>query len=266
MDDNIKNEQEQKEKDNKKKILIIIAILFIVVGCLMVGQKYIDTLRAQREQNKLTTAETVVSTEDNGVVENPIDFKTLQTKNDEIYAWIKVPNTKVDHPILQSKVADDFYLRHKAEDKAYSSSGAIYTQSLNTRYFDDRVTVIYGHNGYGDTMFTTLHRFEDPEFFNKNEFFYIYTPEAKLTYQIISTFKYDDRHILNSFDFQDDGIFSQFLDMIQNPSSVNKNVRETLDKELTIDDNIVVLSTCITNQKSNRYLVCGVLIKNEKTN
>jgi hypothetical protein len=26
-----------------------------------------------------------------------------------------------------------------------------------------------------------------------------------------------------------------------------------------------VLSTCITNQKSSRYLVCGVLVKDEQT-
>ena len=53
--------------------------------------------------------------------------------------------------------------------------------------------------------------------------------------------------------------------MIKNPQSTNKNVRSKLDKDITIDDNIVVLSTCVTNQKSNRYLVCGVLVDDEKT-
>ena len=53
--------------------------------------------------------------------------------------------------------------------------------------------------------------------------------------------------------------------MIQNPNSAVKNVRMP-EKELTTDSKIVVLSTCITNQKSNRYLVCGVLVNDEKTN
>jgi sortase B len=114
-------------------------------------------------------------------------------------------------------------------------------------------------------MFTTLHYFEKSDFFDENEYFYIYTPNSKLTYQVVSSFKYDDRHILNSFNFSDPEIYQDFLDMIQNPESSNKNVRSSLDKELTINDNIVVLSTCITNQKSNRYLVCGVLISDEKT-
>ena len=71
---------------------------------------------------------------------------------------------------------------------------------------------------------------------------------------------------MNSFDFNDDQIYAEFIEMIQNPKSANKNVTNTLDREITIDDNIVVLSTCFTGQKSNRYLVCGVLISNEKTN
>lgn len=70
---------------------------------------------------------------------------------------------------------------------------------------------------------------------------------------------------MNSFNFRDDDVYKEFLSMIQNPNSAVKNVRMP-EKELTTDSKIVVLSTCITNQKSNRYLVCGVLINDEKTN
>ena len=99
----------------------------------------------------------------------------------------------------------------------------------------------------------------------ENPYFYIYTPTSRLKYQIVSAFKYDDRHIMNSFNFQNNGTFEEFIKMIKNPQSTNKNVRSKLDKDITIDDNIVVLSTCVTNQKSNRYLVCGVLVDDEKT-
>ena len=70
---------------------------------------------------------------------------------------------------------------------------------------------------------------------------------------------------MNSFNFRDDDVYKEFLSMIQNPNSAVKNVRMP-EKELTTDSKIVVLSTCITNQKSNRYLVCGVLVNDEKTN
>lgn len=256
---------DKKEKDNKvaRVILTIIAFIMIIVGSVWFGVYLFESRGAGDAPETTVAQETTDKPQE--LVNNPIDFDGIQKQNDEIFAWVKVPGTKVDYPVCQSTVADDFYLKHDAYSKQWAASGAVYIQSLNTKTFNDRVTVIYGHNGYGDTFFTTLHNFEKQEFFDEHEEFYIYTPNSKLTYKVVSAFKYDDRHLLNSFDIQNDDIFKEFLSIVQNPESNNKNVRQ-LDDELTIDNNIVVLSTCITNQKSNRYLVCGVLVKNEATN
>lgn len=259
--------ENNKKKSNKagRIILILLALFMIIFGAIYFAQYVFDQQTAVDDQKELSSiANTTKVTEH--FADNPIDFKSLKEGNDEIYAWIKIDDTNVDYPICQSKVDDAFYLKHSATDKSYLSSGAIYTEFCNNKDFRDRVTLIYGHNGYSDTMFTTLHKFEDETFFDEHPYFTIYTEHNKLTYQLVSAFKYDNRHIMNSFNFPDNAVYAEFLEMIQNPTSNNKNVQKNLDKELTIDDNIVVLSTCIKNQKSSRYLVCGVLVKNEKTN
>jgi len=269
MSEEIKNTNNNEDDDRKrgKIVLIIFAVILIIAGSVCLGYYLFEQYSARLNENDNTTVATTqeVSSEVK-LAKNPIDFKKLRKQNTDIYAWLKVPGTKVDYPVVQHSSDDYFYLRHSAYDKSWKSSGAVYIELGNTKTFNDAVTMIYGHNGYGDTMFTTLHRFEDSEFFNKHSKFYIYMPHRKLTYRIISAFKYDDRHILNSFDFRDVDVFTDFLTMLQNPETNNKNVRKSLDKELTINDNIVILSTCFTNQRSNRYLVCGVLIKDEKTN
>lgn len=247
-----------------KVLLVIVALLLIILGSAYFGfYLYTQYEASQQGTDVVSTTEKAETT--SAGVKNPIDFDSLQEGNEDIYAWIKVPGTKVDYAVVQSPSSDEFYLKHNALDKSWIASGAIYSEMGNTTTFEDRVTVLYGHNGYSDTMFTTLHKFEEKEFFDSHEEFYIYTPDSKLTYQIVSAFKYDDRHLLNSFEFQDNAVFEEFLSTIQSPSTNNKNVRKALDKELTINDNIVVLSTCITGQRSNRYLVCGVLVKDEKT-
>ena len=43
------------------------------------------------------------------LAENPVDFASLQSQNSEIYAWIKIDDTDVDYPIVQSGSDDDFY-------------------------------------------------------------------------------------------------------------------------------------------------------------
>jgi sortase B len=258
-------ESDDKSKKNKKLLLIFI-IVFVVVFCgVYVGIQLYNQSLIKSVEIATTTTTTTQSTTANKVV-NPIDFASLQAKNDEIYAWITVEDTNVDYPIVQNATDDEFYLKHSAEDKSWSASGAVYTELVNNKDFNDSITLIYGHNGYGDTMFTTLHKFEDTEFFDSHPYFYIYTSDRKLTYQVISAFKYDDRHIMNSFNFADTAVLQEFQEYIQNPNSALKNVRSDLDVDITTSSKIVVLSTCITNQKSSRFLVCGVLTKDEKTN
>lgn len=270
FDEFVESNNTEEEKKKKKRILLIIfAILLIIFGSVYFGFYLYEQYSAQQGEQELSNiAKTTVAHTDETVinaVENPIDFASLKATNSDIYSWIVVPNTNVDYPIVQHPSDNSFYLKHDALTKKWQSSGAVYTEYVNETDFGDMLTVVYGHNGYGDTMFTTLHKFENKEFFEQNEYFYIYTENAKLTYQIVSAFKYDDRHLMYAFNMQDLATRDQFVNMIQNPDSSNKNVRTELEKELTRDDNYVVLSTCITNQKSSRYLVCGVLVKYEQT-
>lgn len=259
-------EEENKHKKNTARtIILIIAILVLICSAVYIGYYVYNNYIAGREYESVTSTQAVSSSAEN-LADNPIDFVPLKEQNDEIYAWIKIEDTKVDYPIVQSKTDDSFYLKHSALDKKWLESGAVYTEGINNTDFSDPITVIYGHNGYKDTMFTTLHSFEKEEFFNEHPYFYIYQPNRKLTYQVISAFKYDDRHIMNSFNFYAGDDLVNFQQMMQNPESPVRNVRENLDVKIDKNSKIVVLSTCITGQKSNRYLVCGVLVKDEKTN
>lgn len=263
------NMQKNEDNENKSKKTVKLILLFIIVFIILFFGVYFGIqLYNQYMVDKPveTTADVSVTvTEGSSKIKNPIDFATLQAKNSDIYAYIKIDDTNVDYPIVQSPTDDNFYLKHSAEDKSWSASGAVYTELCNKKNFNDPITLIYGHNGYGDTFFTTLHKFEDSEFFNTHPYFYIYTPDRKLTYQIVSAFKYDDRHIMNSFNFADSREVEKFQQIIINPDSALKNIRTELETNIDSSSKIAILSTCITNQKSSRYLVCGVLVKDEKT-
>lgn len=195
-------------------------------------------------------------------VNGEINFTELWKINTDIYAWIKVPNTLIDYPLVQYNGDDSFYLSHNIY-KQYAFAGSIYTESLNSKDFSDPNTVLYGHNMLNGTMFATLHYFRDPDFFAQNEFIYVYLPDRTLTYQIFSAYEYDDRHILYSFDFNDEETYREYLDYAQNPTaSMTANIREL---DVTTDDKIITLSTCMDNIDTSRYLVQGVLVSDEPT-
>jgi sortase B len=214
------------------------------------------------------TDTTVPETTEAPLPENPVDFAALQEINPDIYAWIYLPMSPeredIDYPILQSRTEDDdnFYL-HKDIYRKYLFMGSLYTQKANAKDFSDRMTVIYGHNMLNQVMFSNLVYFRDSQIFENHEFFYIYTPGHILTYRIAAAIQFDTRHLLNCFDFSDDAVFAEWIqNYVLEPRTMVRSVREGM--EVTIDDKIVVLSTCIEHGKF-RYLVQGVLISDEPT-
>lgn len=184
-----------------------------------------------------------------------IDFSLLQKTNPDIYAWIEIPGTNIDYPILQCE-DDAFYLTHDLR-REYSSHGSIYTEKKNSRDFSDPNTVVYGHNMKDQTMFKHLHLFREPDFFSENEYIYVYTPSARLTYHIFMAYQYDKRHILNSFDFASKEGYGSYLDSLLSVRSADINRRDGVFP--SVDDHILTLSTCVGHGEQYRYLVQAVL-------
>ena len=193
-------------------------------------------------------------------MENPINFQTLQEINTDIYAWIRIPDTKIDYPIAQRAGDDSFYLNHDMYQEP-RFAGCIYTEDCNSKDFLDPNTVIYGHNMKNQSMFQNLHIFSDQEFFDSHPDVYIYTPEGVLRYKVFAAYTYDDRHIMNSFDFNDPEVFQQYIDEILSIRSMDAHIRE--DVSVTVEDHIITLATCIGGQPQSRYLVQAVLTRGD---
>jgi sortase B len=190
-----------------------------------------------------------------------LSFDELTKINPDIYAWIYIPDTKIDYPVAQSLRGDDaFYLSHNVYGE-YQFSGTIYSESMNSRDFDDPVTVLYGHNMLNGSMFATLHYFNDADFFDEHTTCFVITKDKVLTYLIYAAYVYDDRHILNANNnFADEDVLLAYFDSTLHPRTYNMNVRG----DVTLDKNskVLTLSTCIGSDPT-RYLVQGVLVNEQ---
>ena len=68
-------------------------------------------------------------TENDDPMQRKIDFEALREINPDVYAWIWIPGTNIDYPILQSAVeADDYYLNTTIDGKK-GYPGSIYTEN-----------------------------------------------------------------------------------------------------------------------------------------
>jgi sortase B len=268
-----------KRKRSIIALSVVLAVLIVGVGVgagyLAYQQYQLDRIAREAQETPIPivedptdktepNSETESDPEPETRVNNPIDFAALKRENQDIYAWIYIPNTDVNHPVLQHLNNDNYYLTHNRDNQT-SAEGALYSQSHNRTDFSDPVTLIYGHNMINNGMFATLHYFENTDFFAANDTFYIYTPGHILTYRVASAYLYDDRHIMNSFDFSNSQTLASYFSFVQNPDALIANART--GTELSIDDKIVQLSTCMSDPaySNSRYLVNGVLVDDQLT-
>lgn len=249
----------------QKKLIWGITFIIALIICIICGYKIISFILSDGGNvEQYCEATSTVATSNKNAENHNINWDKLKEDNKDIYSWIYIPNTNVDYPVVQSSKneADDFYLNHNIHKK-YEFAGSIYSEKHNSKDYLDPVTVLYGHNMNNGSMFKTLHKFEDRSFFKKNKYIYIYMPNEKLTFKIYAAYVYDDRHILNSFDFSDPDILREYQKYTLNPESIAKNTRKV---SLNKNSKILTLSTCTNGAENTRYLVQGVLIKDEQTN
>ena len=78
-------------------------------------------------------------------VEIPVDFAQLAEVSPDIYAWLVLPETQVDAPVLQHPGDDLYYNAHNAHGEYYMCGAVFSQETYNDRSFDAPMTILYGH-------------------------------------------------------------------------------------------------------------------------
>ena len=248
----------------KRKIILIFGCALILCGLAIGGvglYRYLGEINAGKSYEDLKVEfdiEPIVKAPgaEQGPVEVPIDFAALKEKYPDIYAWIRIPGTVIDYPILQRDGDNSYYLTHTYQGKK-RAEGAIYTENYNSKDFLDPNTVIYGHNMKNGSMFKALHKYRDKQFMEEHSQILIYQEGKILTYKVFAAYIYDSRHLMLSFDFEDKNIFQNYLNNVLTKRDMSSNINVTIP--VSSEDRIITLSTCNNNEKQ-RYLVQAVLI------
>lgn len=245
-------------KKNPRRILGVI-LLVLAVACLG-GLIYYKVSQSSKEDVYQKVQKTAVDEEkkqeEGPEYVSPIDFEELQKLNADIYAWIEIPGTAINYPVVQSPNDDGYYLNHTIEGQE-GYPGAIYTECQNAKDFSDYNTVIYGHNMKDGSMFMGLHAYEDPQYLKEYNEVIIYTPNHQYTYRIFAAVIYNNSHILNSYDFENEEQRQLYLDSIY----ASRTMQSSIDDSVEVDtqSKLLTLSTCIGGQPNQRFLVEAVL-------
>lgn len=189
----------------------------------------------------------------------PVDFAQLQDEAPDIYAWLELPDTGIDDPVLQRAGADLFYNSHNAYGQYYMC-GAVFSQSAyNGRNFDSPMTVLYGHSTVlgQPGAFMELNNYADEAYFDAHREMRVYMPDGMYVYRIFAACVHSNEHLLYCHDFSDETQFGAFFSSLTEDTSPDSHIdAEALPQA---GDKVLTLSTCYSANKNLRYLVMGVL-------
>lgn len=208
--------------------------------------------------------ETAIATE--SAIDSQIDFAALKEENPDIFAWLYIPDTQIDHPILQDNQTDDFYSDHNAfrED---DSHGAVYIELANVASMCDFNTVIHGsapkaqNSRKAETYpFTDLYRFADPDFFDKHENIYLYLDGNVLTYEVFAAYERENTSLIRDYDFTYTTGCLLFLDDLYSTRDLSMNLRDGWSF-ITPYHFLITLTAHKEDDTDHQFVVVAVLIQ-----
>ena len=225
-------------------VLIAIVLLFAFAGYALW-----DTKQLHNSADKAHYAVYKPTAEDGGA-----SFEELRVINPEVIAWLTVYGTNIDYPVTQSE--DNMkYINTNAEGQ-YSLTGAIFLGSGYRSDFFDFECIVYGHHMEGNVMFGEITKFADRTMFDAHRYGNLYFDGTDHGIEFFA-FVHADAY--------DGAIFTETA----NEAEAKQTFLEGLlskalyqrDIGVTLEDHIILLSTCSSDSTNGRDILVGRITK-----
>lgn len=186
-----------------------------------------------------------------------VDLGKCYTENNDFIAWIKIPDTNVDYPIVQSDNID-YYMEHTFSG-AKSSLGTLISLGKCNWKRPGKNIVIYGHDveGTGKKMFKKLLDYKDVNFYNNHKTIYLDSIYHTGVYKIFAAFDITvgdiDPSVTNFASNE------EFIDFVY--AAKDLSIYHT-DVVINENDTIISLVTCdrYFKKKVGRFVVMAVKV------
>ncbi len=180
-----------------------------------------------------------------------MDFEALSADMPDICGWITIPGTEVDFPVVQGE-DNVFYLEHLPDGTA-NSSGSIMLDAANSADWTDDVSILHGHHMRGGKMFGSLSDFADADFAGMHPSMLLYTPQGDYDVFIIAACVVDPDEFSYCTDFSSEDEFNEYISVLTEASAYKPGILPTMD------DRLILLSTCDYEFDNARFVILGML-------
>lgn len=114
------------------------------------------------------------------------DYVTLYNKNKSLIGWLKIADTIIDYPVMQSQNMD-YYLDHNFSQEK-DRNGSLFIDSQCSIWPRSQNIIIYGHNMKSGKMFGSLTEYKSESYYKKHPEIQFDTLYEKGTYAVMYVF------------------------------------------------------------------------------
>lgn len=171
------------------------------------------------------------------------DYQTLYNKNKSLIGWLKIDDTNIDYPVMQSS-NEEYYLDHDFEQN-YDKNGTLFISADAKIWPRSQNIIVFGHNMKSGKMFGTLGKYKDKSYYEKHRQIKFDTLYEKGTYEVMYAFLskvYDaDEVVFKYYQFIDalsEEEFNSYMEEMKNMSLYDTGVTASFG------DQLLTLSTC----------------------
>ena len=219
----------------KKRAVYVIALVMLGISLFAIGRYFYSYIKVEKDQKELEQT----------VQEQSLD--TIYTTIKDMVGWIKIDGMKLDNPIMQT-TDNAYYLSHNYKGEK-ARTGSIFLDYRNNPQFTDRHAIIYGHVLRNGSMFGQLAQYANNEFAKAHKQITIELENEVLYLEVFAAYETTTDFYYIETKFADE-TFKQFISTIQNKSLIS------MDTAISIDDQIVTLSTCTkSTDEKERFVV-----------
>lgn len=175
--------------------------------------------------------------------------------NSDMAAWLVIPDTVIDYPVMWTPGDETYYLRRDFQGNS-DQNGCLL---LDTDSCLDPLTtnlIIHGHNMRSGAMFGTLLNYEDEAFYEQHKRIILYTEACQRNYEVIAVFRSQvfkkSDQVFKFYNFFQADTEEEFEDFYQNIKEMSQ-----YDTGITAEfgDHFITLSTCAYHVEQGRFVV-----------
>lgn len=242
-------------KEIIRKIILVICVCVFVYSAYQLCRIFYEYYLIEKQTEGLIAE--YIETVDPDEVENDsddpykriINFKELKQMNEDVIAWLYIPDTKIDEPVLKGE-NNETYIR-TGIDKKPSHAGCIFIDEINEPDFQDQNTIFYGHRLKNGSRFHNIGKYVKKDFFDEHPYIYLYLPDGSLNvYKIYAISELSAYSELYHKDIDYQQYIQTFLE-----NAIQKC--EISEEEAPL----IMLSTCVAAEGDARYALSARLEK-----